>query len=145
MSSVLEKSPRLVRGAYSYKQGFRWSLIAGFIKNHESIIIIIMPQYTLLNISTISISPFIVINCLYERPTSCRLRLMVHSSQCTVHSAQFTVHSSQCTVHSSQCTVHCELCTVHSAQFTVHSAQCTVHSAQCTVHSAQCTVHNTQE
>ena len=44
-------SPRLVRGTYSYKQGFSLSVIAGFIKDHESIIIIIsMP---LLNVSTV--------------------------------------------------------------------------------------------
>ena len=56
-------SPRLVLGTYSYKQGFCLSVIAGLIKDHESVIIIIsMPQFTLLNVSTITISPFRLIN-----------------------------------------------------------------------------------
>ena len=65
--------------------GFYLVSTCWFIKDHKSLIIIIiiiitMPQITLFNVSLINISPFIIINHLCRMPTSCNSSL-----GCTVH------------------------------------------------------------
>ena len=59
-------SPRLARGTYSHKLGFSLSVIAGSLKLE---LLLKLPQITVINVSTITVSLLKSMNCLYSKLT----------------------------------------------------------------------------
>ena len=68
-------SPRLVRGTYSYKEGFSLSVLAGSLNIIMNLLLLLLCHNYTINFNLINTLPFILIYCLHEMPISCSFSL----------------------------------------------------------------------